>query len=164
VLGAVFVKAYPHIGPRTSFTPAEQVIQEQNAAGKGPELGAGGFEDSSLSSHWRNLREGLKVDFRHPQGYGLGNAGSTAARTGVTIKAGESTYTELGVDVGLLGALVFIAWSLALVWRVLPHIAWVGAALVSVLLLGLQTDVLGVPWLAYVVWSLAGGSAEVSQE
>jgi O-Antigen ligase len=160
VLGAVFVKAYPHIGPRTSFTPAEQKIQEANAAGKGSELTASGYGDSSLSSHWRNLRDGLKVDFRHPQGYGLGNAGSTAARTGVTIKAGESTYTELGVDTGLLGALAFIAWSLALTWRVLPRIAWVGAALVSVLLLGLQTDVLGVPWLAYVVWSLAGGGVD----
>jgi hypothetical protein len=25
-----------------------------------------------------------------------------------------------------------------------------------VLLLGLQTDVIGVPWLAYVLWALAG--------
>jgi hypothetical protein len=28
-----------------------------------------------------------------------------------------------------------------------------------VLALGLQTDVIGVPWLAYVLWSLAGGFA-----
>jgi hypothetical protein len=28
-----------------------------------------------------------------------------------------------------------------------------------VLVLGLQTDVIGVPWLAVVVWSLAGDSA-----
>ena len=34
----------------------------------------------------------------HPQGFGPGNAGSTAARTDVQIKAGESTYTELGVE------------------------------------------------------------------
>ena len=34
--------------------------------------------------------------------------------------------------------------------------AWIGASLVAVLALGLQTDVLGVPWLAYVLWALAG--------
>jgi hypothetical protein len=36
--------------------------------------------------------------------------------------------------------------------------AWVTAALVAVLALGLQTDVIGVPWLAYVVWALAGAN------
>jgi hypothetical protein len=39
---------------------------------------------------------------------------------------------------------------------VLPCTAWVGSAFVAVFLLGLQTDVIGVPWLAYVLWSLAG--------
>ena len=50
----------------------------------------------------------------HPWGFGLGNAGVTAARTRVTVQAGESTYTELGVETGILGMLVFVAWSLAL--------------------------------------------------
>jgi hypothetical protein len=92
----------------------------------------------------------------HPQGFGVGNAGSTAARTGAQVEAGESTYTELGVDAGLIGALLFVAWSLVLLRVVLPCTAWLGAAFVAVFLLGLQTDVLGVPWLAYVLWSLAG--------
>jgi hypothetical protein len=92
----------------------------------------------------------------HPQGFGLGNSGSTAARTGRTIEAGESTYTELGVETGLLGGLAFAAWSVALLVRVLPRSALVGAALVAVLALGLQTDVIGVPWLACVLWALAG--------
>ena len=35
---------------------------------------------------------------------------------------------------------------------------WIGASLVAVLALGLQTDVLGVPWLAYLLWALAGAS------
>ena len=59
----------------------------------------------------------MRTVLQHPQGFGLGNAGSTASRTGVAIKAGESTYTELGVDTGLLGGLVFVAWSAALLWR-----------------------------------------------
>ena len=41
----------------------------------------------------------------------------------------------------------------------LPRSAWLGASLVALLLVGLQTDVIGVPWLAYVVWALAGENA-----
>jgi len=52
--------------------------------------------------------------------------------------------------------LLFVAWSLLLLRIVLPCTAWLGAALVAVFLLGLQTDVIGVPWLAYVLWALAG--------
>ena len=50
----------------------------------------------------------------HPQGYGLGNVGQTASRTGTPLKAGESNYTELGVELGVLGALLWIAWGLAM--------------------------------------------------
>jgi hypothetical protein len=109
-----------------------------------------------MSRHWRSLRAGIRTVVHHPQGFGVGNAGSTATRTGLTPKAGESTYTELGVDAGLIGALLFVAWSLLLVLVVLPCTAWLGAALVAVFFLALQTDVLGVPWLAYVLWSLGG--------
>jgi hypothetical protein len=120
-------------------------------------VSAGGFEDASTSSHLRNLRDGISTVLRHPQGYGPGNAGSTAARTDVQIKAGESTYTELGVEVGVLGALVFAAWSLTLLRATLRR-PWLGAALAAVLVLGLQTDVIGVPWVAVTVWALAGDS------
>jgi hypothetical protein len=157
VAGAAFVQAYPHIGPETRFTRAELAAQRSNAKAHG--AATHGVSDASTQSHWRNLREGVRTVVHHPQGFGLGNAGVTAFRTGVTIRAGESTYTELGVEVGLAGALVFCLWSLALVRRVLPRSAWVGASLVAVLLLGLQTDVIGVPWLAYVLWALAGDDA-----
>ncbi len=112
-----------------------------------------GLSDASTESHWASLREGIRTVLRHPQGYGLGNAGSTAARTDTEIKAGESTYTELGVETGLVGGLVFVAWSIALAWRVLPRSALVGSALVAVLALALQTDILGVPWIVYVLWT-----------
>jgi len=39
------------------------------------------------------------------------------------VEAGESTYTELGVETGVLGALAFIAWSLALFWQ-LRRVGW----------------------------------------
>lgn len=157
VIGAVFVKAYPHIAPATTFTPKELSIQEQEAKGAGPAVSSSGATDASTSSHWRNLKSGIKTVVDHPQGFGLGNAGSTAARTDVAIKAGESTYTEVGVDTGLAGGLVFVAWSLALLWEVLRcRWAWIGGSLVAVLALALQTDVIGVPWLTYVIWALAG--------
>ena len=52
----------------------------------------------------------------HPQGFGLGNAGQTASRTNheTPVKAGESNYTELGVELGLLGSLLWLAWGLTL--------------------------------------------------
>jgi len=152
-LGAVFVKVYPHIAPEARFTPAELKIQRAGAA-RGE--ATNGVSDASTESHLRNLRNGIETVLRHPLGFGVGNAGVTAFRTNVELKAGESTYTELGVETGLLGALAFIAWSVVLVRRVLPRSAWIGASLVAVLALALQTDAIGVPWLAYVLWALAG--------
>ncbi len=152
-----FFRGYEDFGPQTSFTKAELVFQDRHGSGKPSEshdpFSAG---ESSTSSHWRNLRDGVETVVEHPQGYGPGNAGVTAFRTGTDLKAGESTYTELGVEAGILGMLLFIAWSITLVRRVLPRSAWLGASFVAVLLLGIQTDVIGVPWLAYVLWTLAG--------
>ncbi len=175
-VGFAFVAAYPHIGPTTTYTKAELACQRRHAhqppgtpmncaAGPGAraagsQQGAGpavsGVSDASTASHWRSLRDGISTVLHHPQGYGAGNAGSTAARTGAVIKAGESTYTELGVDTGLVGGLLFVAWSLALMWRALRCSAWLGAALVATFALALQTDVIGVPWLVYLLWPLAG--------
>jgi hypothetical protein len=162
-LAVAFVKAYPDLGPETRFTAAELAYQREQARSdpgvSHDPLSAG---ESSISSHWRNLRDGVETVLTHPWGYGLGNAGATAARTDVELKAGESSYTELGVDAGLAGALLFIAWNVVLVWRLLPRAPWLAAALAAVLALGIQTDVVGVPWVAYVLWALVG--ARVSGE
>jgi hypothetical protein len=157
VVGAAFLAAYPSIGPSTSYTQEELEWLRQNAEQEGgtssdPFSGS----ESSTESHWRNLREGARVVLRHPQGYGLGNAGVVAKRTGVEIRAGESTYTELGVDTGLAGMAAFVLWSLVLLVALLRREAWLGAAFAAVLLLGLQTDVIGVHWLAVAVWAAAG--------
>lgn len=157
VVGAAFFKAYPDIGPDASFTAQELRFQRAQAE-RAPDASHDPFsaDESSISSHWRNLRDGVETVGRHPQGYGVGNSGATASRTGVELKSGESTYTELGVDVGLLGALLFVAWSLALLVRLLARAPWLGAAFAAVLAIGIQTDVIGVHWLAYVLWALAG--------
>ena len=162
-VGFVFVKSYDHIGPRTHFTHAELVQQEQNA-----HLHGGASHDptaaneASTNEHISALRAGVRTVVHHPWGFGLGNSGVTASRTHVKVEAGESTYSELGVEVGVLGALVFIAWSLSLARVVLARRPWLGAAFVALLFLALQTDVIGVPWIAVTLWALGGDSVTSS--
>jgi hypothetical protein len=160
VVGFAFVKGYGHFAPRTHFTASELKVQERHAA-TSPQVShdATSAGESSTSEHLASLREGTRTVAHHPWGFGLGNSGVTAERTNVAPKAGESTYTELGVEAGLLGALAFVAWSLTLLGAVLRRRVWLGAAFAAVLVIGLQTDVIGVPWIAVAVWSLAGDSA-----
>jgi O-antigen ligase len=159
VIGVGFVKAFPYIGPSTSYTRAElEFLRGQGRAS--PDVNedplSGG--DASTQSHLRNLRDGIRVVVRHPQGYGLGNAGVNASRTGVRIRAGESTYTEMGVDTGVVGLAAFLGWLgavLVALWRRSP---WLSSAWVAMLAIGVQTDVIGVHWIAYVLFALAGAA------
>ena len=164
-VGAAFLAAYPSIGPSTSYTPEELAWLRQNAASE-----PGGSSDpfspgeSSASSHLQNLRDGLRVVVEHPLGYGLGNSGVVAKRTGVEIKAGESTYAELGVDAGVAGMVAFVLWCAALVVGLRSRAAWLSASFAAVLVLGLQTDVIGVHWLAVAVFAGAGIALEPGRE
>ena len=58
--------------------------------------------------------------------------------------------------IALAGMVAFLLWNLALLVGLLRREAWLGAAFAAVLLLGLQTDVIGVHWLAVAVWGAAG--------
>jgi hypothetical protein len=155
VVGFAFVKAYPHIGPKTTFTPAELVVQRAgNPLTSGDATSA---SEPSAQSHWDSLRDGIRTVVHHPQGFGLGNAGEVAFRDREPPKAGESNYTEIGAETGLLGAFLFIAWNVMLALRLtLARRAELAAVLVAVLALAVQTDAYGIPWLAYCVWWLAG--------
>jgi hypothetical protein len=156
-VSAAFFVAYPDIGPSTSYTEEELEFLRQNAESE-PGTSTDPFSpsESSLRSHWRSLRDGVQAVLEHPQGYGLGNAGVVAKRTGVEIKAGESTYVELGIDAGIAGLAAFVLWSAFVLLGLVRREAWVGASFAAVLVLGLQTDVIGVHWLAVVVWAAAG--------
>jgi hypothetical protein len=162
--GAAFLAVYPSIGPSTSYTEEELEFLRQNAQEE-PGTSSDPFSpsESSTASHWHNLRDGVRSVLEHPQGYGLGNAGVVAKRTGVEIKAGESTYTEVGIDAGLAGMVAFVVWNLALLVGLLRREAWLGAAFAAVLLLALQTDVIGVHWLAVAVWGAAGAALRSSR-
>jgi hypothetical protein len=156
VVAVGFVKAYPTIGPSTSYTQSELTYLREHARQQGGTTGDPlSTGESSVSSHWRNLRDGVETVARHPQGYGLGNTGVTAKRTGVEIKAGESTYAELGVDAGLVGATAFIAWCIALVLALRRRPGLAGA-FAAVLFLALQSDVIGIHWLAFCFWAALG--------
>ena len=135
----------------------------QHAKASGPASGSALSEsEPSLHEHWFALKDGLHTVIHHPQGFGLGNVGQTASRTGTTIKAGESNYTEMGAELGILGALLWVAWGLAVLaglWR--ARAVRMTAVFAAILALAIQTDVIGDPWVAYVVWALAGTCLQV---
>jgi len=158
-VSAGFFSAYSSIGPETTYTQSELTYLRHHAKVAGAVTGnAFSANESSLASHWRNLRDGLRTVVHHPEGFGLGNAGTEAKRTHVDVVAGESTYTELGVETGLAGMLAFAAWCLAVLRGLWSRAAWPFAAFGAVLALALQTDVLGIHWLAYVLFALAGSA------
>ena len=150
-VGLAFLAVFSDIGPRAHFTPRELAYQRAQAHTTGPTR-----LEPSAESHVSELWNGVKTVAKHPQGYGLGNAGEVAFRENVPLKAGESNYTELGVETGLLGALLFIAWNLALLASLVrARRAAPAAMLAAVLFVAIQTDAYGIPWLAYCVWWLA---------
>jgi hypothetical protein len=151
---------FPKIGPTGKWTKADLVYQRRqaHAATKGPTSGNALSENEpSLHEHLTELKDGIHTVLHHPQGFGLGNVGQTASRTGTPIKAGESNYTEMGAELGILGSLLWIAWGLAVLvglWR--ARAVRMTASFAAILALAIQTDVIGDPWVAYVVWALAG--------
>lgn len=162
-VSVAWVHAFPSIAPTGRFTRSDLVYQHEQAA-LHPGLPNRPTNDPSLHNHLSSLRDGARTVFRHPQGYGLGNAGQTASRTATPIKAGESNYTEIAAETGLAGGILWIAWSLALLaglLRAARATGWwastgLAAAFGAALVLAVQTDVIGDPWLAYVLWALAG--------
>ena len=155
---------FPKIAPTGNWTRVDLVYQHKLAQGQQAQasFAATSASEPSLHEHWESLKDGVRTMVHHPQGYGLGNVGQTASRTGTPLKAGESNYTELGVELGVLGAVLWTAWGLALLAALVragrrdPWAAGLAAAFAAILALAIQTDVIGDPWVAYCVWALAG--------
>jgi hypothetical protein len=164
VLGIAFGWAhlFPKIGPTGNWTQVDLRYQQRLGAGGPKKFCATCANEPSLRSHWVSLKEGARTMVHHPQGYGLGNVGQTASRTDTPLKAGESNYTELGVELGVVGALLWIVWGLAVLAGLArsgltdPWAAGGAAAFAAVLVIAVQTDVIGDPWIAYCIWALAG--------
>jgi hypothetical protein len=159
---------FPTIAPTGTFTPKDIAYQRAHAHAQAqtgsaaPGFSPTSASEPSLHSHWVSLREGARTMLDHPLGLGLGNVGQTASRTDTPIKAGESNYTELGVELGVLGSVLWTLWGLVLLaglvrtGRSEQWAAGLAAAFAAVLILAIQTDVIGDPWVAYCVWGLAG--------
>jgi O-Antigen ligase len=164
-VSAAWVHVFPHVAPEGKWTQ-QDLVRQRNIAQQNPGASgsAGSINEPSIHSHWISLREGVRTVIHHPQGYGLGNAGQTASRTETPIRAGESNYTEIGAETGLLGSLLWTAWGLAtlatLVLSARRTRWWAAAGVASAfgaaLVLAVQTDVIGDPWMGYVLWCLAG--------
>ena len=165
-IGIGWASVFPKIGPTGHWTKADLVYQHQVAQQAGPSSGSAlSDREPSIRSHLANLKQGIRTVVHHPQGFGLGNVGQTASRTGTPLKAGESNYTEIGAETGLLGAALWLAWGLAVLVGLVATarsrgsatVAGMAGAFGAVLALAVQTDVIGDPWVAYCVWGLAGG-------
>ena len=164
-VSVAWVHVFPHVAPEGKWTKQDLVLQHNIAKEHPGATGnAGSINEPSIHSHWVSLREGVRTVIHHPQGYGLGNAGQTASRTGTPIRAGESNYTEIGAETGLLGSLLWTAWGLTLLVALIlagRRSGWwwtvgIAAAFGAALVLAVQTDVIGDPWMGYCLWALAG--------
>jgi O-Antigen ligase len=168
-IGVGFAHVFTSIAPEGRWTKADLAFQRERAR---QHPGASGqalsLNESSIHSHWENLKQGLRTDVHHPQGFGVGNVGQTASRTNTRLEAGESNYTEIAAETGLVGGLLWIGWGLALLAALVAaarrgsvFAAALAAAFAAILALAIQTDVIGDPWVAYCVWALAGSLVAV---
>ncbi len=152
-----WVHVFPSVAPTGHWTQQDLVQQRQRARVEaGNPNSPLSTSEPSIHNHLTSLRDGARTVLHHPLGFGLGNAGQTASRTETPIKAGESNYTEIGVETGLVGALLWIAWNVAIFARLVRPAPAVAAAFGAGLVLAIQTDVIGDPWMGYVLWGLAG--------
>jgi hypothetical protein len=164
-VSVAWVHVFPSVAPTGRFTQADLVYQHAHAkAHPGASSNPASTNEPSFKNHLTSLRDGARTVIHHPQGYGLGNAGQTASRTGTPIKAGESNYTEMGAEMGILGTILWTAWVAALfvaLLRTARRTQWwaaagVASAFGAALVLAVQTDVIGDPWMSYVLWALTG--------
>ena len=158
VVGLAFVKGYDHFAPRTHFTAAELRSRSENAkqhpsASHDPTSA----NESSTSEHLASLRDGAKdgaapsVGLRSRQLRRDGGAHARAGQGG-RVDLHRARRRDRARSAGSSSS---PGRSRCCARRCVAR-AWLGAAFAAVLVLGLQTDVIGVPWIAVVVWALAG--------
>jgi O-Antigen ligase len=171
-----FAALFPDVAPRTHFLAADLAYQRHHAKISGglpkgqPLETSVTLSDPSFKSHLHELRSGGRNLLDHPEGYGVGNSGETAARFQVVPRAGESFYLELGADAGVGGLLFWLLFTgLTLIGllrvvrgRASPYVrtfaAGALAAGISIAALALISDVWGAPWLSYVLWWISGSA------
>ena len=158
-VSGLFLVAYPTIGPSTSYTPARARLpageRRRRRRHRWRALGRRGIHARATCA---TCATGSRSCCATPGGTGSATPACRRSARASRPLAGESTYTELGVDAGLAGALLFIGWLAALVAGLWRRSAWLAAAVVAMAAVGVQTDVIGVHWLAVVLFALAGAA------
>lgn len=165
---------FTHVAPRTHFFPEDLAWQRENAKKHGglsngtPLSTTGTFSDSSSREHFAELRRSFRNFEHHPGGFGLGSGGQIAQRFGGDVAAGESLYLTVAVETGVAGLVALVALVAATLAELatiarrsrLVGLGTAAAALLcaqaAIFAIALQTEIWGVPWLVYVLWSLTG--------
>lgn len=120
------------------------------------------FTDSSNSLRLRAMKEGVETVISHPFGIGPGEAGPATWYTKKKPIIQENYYLQIAAELGILGALVFLALSIMVgftLWKrskenelALPLLAsFVGVMLVNMVLHGWADTSTALVW-----WGLAG--------
>jgi O-Antigen ligase len=126
--------------------------------------------DNSSAGHLSGLGAGFTSLGDHPLGQGLGTAAGTGQRFNSNRVIPENYYLDVGVELGILGTLLFVAITVALIWKLrraarrsaepLVTSAWAAAAGLAVSAFFLQT------WLSFNVawtfWGVAGAMLYVA--
>jgi O-antigen ligase/polysaccharide polymerase Wzy-like membrane protein len=131
--------------------------------------GATNNNDHSSAAHVSAFWNGLHTIEHHPLGLGLGTSagvGQRASSDATEVVVPENGYLQVGIELGVIGMLSFVALTLVLLWRLraaahsrpdpLLAASWGALAGLAVATWLLQTWVdFSVAWTA---WGLAGGS------
>ena len=172
-----FAALFPSIAPKTHFFKSDLAAQRalnakahHRSPGANPLHSTVTFSESSEGEHLSELKSGARSLLDHPQGYGLGNSGSTARRFGVPPRAGESFYLEVGADTGIVGLALWLAFSALVLHGLFIRVrgaaerfdrrlaAGLLAAAAALSAIAVISDVWGSPWAAYLVWALSGAA------
>ena len=136
-------------------TSGAQTLVEATASGVEPS--AGGRAAS--------VRAGIGVLLDHPLGLGLGTAGPKASRFAEEVAGGriltEMWYLAYAIQVGIVGALVFAALVLAVLWRLWQTRAWPMSSAMLGVCLGLGVGAMFIPIIEdpsvfTPLWALSG--------
>ena len=181
---AAVLYGYPKIGPLltydlTEYSSPTAFLRSGTASSLDPGDREGGelieealsAQDDSVRGHVRALVAGVAYMVEHPLGTGPGSA---VPRYGETDGPGESALLRIGGEVGLPGALLYLAMyagALFVAWRafVLASAGWLrsfslvalvgGLALIPIML---TSDVWGNFSVTFLLWWCVGLCASVS--
>jgi hypothetical protein len=128
------------------------------------------FQDHSSSLRLQVWGATLGLIFSNPIGYGIATTGQTASRFGGAVISIEGQYSKIGVELGLIGLLLYIAvlatlslYLLRGAYRVRrPYLQAVSCVL-AIVFIGLAVNSMTTEWhnsiaLVYPLWWLAGST------